>query len=124
MSEIAHGKKYGDKIRKIPLSNDTVARRIAEISDDQLQQLLTRLKKSQKFAIQLEETTDVSKNAKLLLYVRYVHEENVEEELLFCRSLKCHTKGEDIFFKVDEFLRLQVYNGKIALEFVQTAQGQ
>ena len=36
MSEIVHGKKFGDEIRKIPLSNDTVARRIAEISDDQL----------------------------------------------------------------------------------------
>ena len=46
MSEIVHGKKYGDEIRKIPLSNDTVARRIAEISDDQLQQLITCLKKS------------------------------------------------------------------------------
>ena len=35
-SEIVHGKKYGDEIRKIPLSNDTVARRIAEIRDDRL----------------------------------------------------------------------------------------
>ena len=42
-------------------------------------------------------------NAQQLLYVRYVHEENVEEELLFCRCLKSHSKGEDIFFKVDEF---------------------
>ena len=38
----------------------------------------------------------------LLLYVQYVHEENVEEELLFCQSLKSLTKGKDIF-KVDEF---------------------
>ena len=35
--------------------------------------------------------------------MRYVHEENVEGEVLFCQSLKSHTKGEDIFFKVDEF---------------------
>ena len=35
--------------------------------------------------------------------MRYIHEENIEEELLFRRSLKSHTKGEDIFFKVDEF---------------------
>ena len=102
MSEIVHGKKYGDEIRKIALSNDTVARRIAEISDDQLQQLITRLKKSHTFAIQLDDTTGVVKNAQLLLYVRHVHEENVEEELLFCRSLKCHTKGEDFVFKVDQ----------------------
>jgi len=61
MSEIVHGKKYGDKLRKIPVSDDTVARRIAEISDNKLQQLITRLKKCQKFAIQLDETTDVSK---------------------------------------------------------------
>ena len=40
MSEIVHGKKCGDEICKIPLSNDTVARRIIEISDDQLQQLI------------------------------------------------------------------------------------
>ena len=72
MSELVHGKKYGDEIRKIPLSNDTVARRIAEISEDQLQQLITRLKKSQKFAIQLDETTDVSRNAQLLLSLRAV----------------------------------------------------
>ena len=102
MSEIVHGKKYSDEIRKIPLSNDTVARRIAEISDGQLQQLIICLKKSQKFAIQLDETTDVSKNVQLLLYLRYVHEENVEE-LLFSRSSKSHTKGEDIFFKVNKF---------------------
>ena len=34
ISEIVHRKKYGDEILKIPLSNGTVARRIAEISDD------------------------------------------------------------------------------------------
>ena len=102
MSEIVHEKKYGDEICKIPLSNDTVARRITEISDNQLQQLIIRLKKSPKFAIQLDEMTDVSKNAQLLLYVQYVHEENIEE-LLFCRPLESHTKGEDIFFKVNEF---------------------
>ena len=46
MSEIVHGKKYGEEIRKMLLSNDTVARRIAESRDDQLQQLITRQKKS------------------------------------------------------------------------------
>ena len=44
MSEIERRKKYGDDNRKIPLSNDTVARRIAEISDDQFEQLIIRLK--------------------------------------------------------------------------------
>ena len=61
MSKIVHGKKYGDDICKIPLSNDTVARRIAEIINDQFEQPIFRLKKSPKFANQLDETTNVSK---------------------------------------------------------------
>ena len=63
MSEIMHRKKYGDDICKIPLSNNTVAKRIAKISDDQFEQLIICLKKSPKFAIQLDKMTDVSKNA-------------------------------------------------------------
>src|SRR5262249_3743086 len=66
ISEICHGQKFGEKIRKIPLSNDTVSKRIVDISNDQLQQLITRIKDSPKIAIQLDETTDVSNMAQLL----------------------------------------------------------
>lgn len=34
MVEILHKKKYGDEIWKIPLSNDTVTKKITEISND------------------------------------------------------------------------------------------
>lgn len=44
MSEIVHGKQYAAEISKIPLSNDTVSKRISDISNDQFQQLLMRLK--------------------------------------------------------------------------------
>jgi len=105
MVEILHGSKYGDDFRKIPLSNDTVAKRISEINNDQLVQLITRIRESPKFSIQLDETTDITKLAQLLVYVRYVYKENVEEELLLCRPLKDRTTGKDIYCKVDEFLR-------------------
>ena len=67
MLEIVYEKKYGDEISKKPLSNDTVSRRISEISNDQLQQLITWLKNSPKVAIQLDETTDISNLAQLLV---------------------------------------------------------
>jgi len=41
-------KKYGYEIRKILLSHDTVCKRISEISDDQLQQLIIRFKGTSK----------------------------------------------------------------------------
>ncbi|XP_060525290.1 protein FAM200A-like [Cylas formicarius] len=68
MSEIVHGKQYAAEMSKIPLSNDTVSKRISDISNDQFQQLLMRLKDSSKFAIQLDESTDISKMAQLLLF--------------------------------------------------------
>ncbi|GFQ88510.1 putative transposase [Trichonephila clavata] len=49
MSEIVHGKQYAAEISKIPLSNDTVSKRISDISNDQFQQLLMRLKDSSKY---------------------------------------------------------------------------
>ncbi|GLV33345.1 hypothetical protein CBL_08615 [Carabus blaptoides fortunei] len=65
--EILHGSKYGDDIRKIPLSNDTVSNRISDIKKDELVQLITRIKESSKFLIQLDETTDITKLAQLLV---------------------------------------------------------
>ncbi|KAI0988635.1 hypothetical protein GJ496_004154 [Pomphorhynchus laevis] len=53
MSEIVHGKQYAAEISKIPLSNDTVSKRISYISNDQFQQLLMRLKDSSNFVKQL-----------------------------------------------------------------------
>uniref|UniRef100_A0A0K0EJ23 DUF4371 domain-containing protein n=1 Tax=Strongyloides stercoralis TaxID=6248 RepID=A0A0K0EJ23_STRER len=107
MVEILHGRKYGDDIRKIPLSNDTVSNRISDINKDQLIQLITRIKESLKFSIQLDETTDITKLAQLLVYVRYVYKESVEEELLFCCPMEDHTTGKKIYCKVGEFLKAE-----------------
>ena len=112
MVEILHGKKYGDDIRKIPLSNDTVSNRISDINKDQLVQLIKRIKESPKFSIQLDETTDITKLAQLLVYVRYVYKDGIEEELLFCRPMKDHTTGKDIYCKVDEFLKAEGFEWK------------
>jgi len=107
MVEIRHGHKYVNDIRKIPLSNDIVANRISEINKDQLDQLIGRIKESPKFSIQLDETTDDTKLAQLLVYIRYVYNVRIEEEFLFCRTLTEHTKGKDIYGKVDDFFKYE-----------------
>ena len=60
MSAIVHGKKEANEMRKISLSNNTVCHRIFKISEDQHEQLILRIKESGKFAIQLDESTDIS----------------------------------------------------------------
>jgi hypothetical protein len=71
ITEILHGKKYADELKFALLSNDTVRTRITEINDDMREQLLERILKSPKFAIQLDESTDISNVGQFLTYVRY-----------------------------------------------------
>ena len=56
------GEKEASKLRTIPLSNDTVQRRIADISIDLMEQVVERYN-SPTFAIQLNESTDISSEA-------------------------------------------------------------
>ena len=55
------------------------------------------------FAIQLDETTDVANLAKLCVYVRYIHERDLEDEFLFCSPLTTKTTAKEIFNFVKKF---------------------
>ena len=51
-------------------------------------QLIARIKEGPQLSIQLDETMDITELAQLLVYVRHVYKENVEEELLLCRPFE------------------------------------
>ncbi|XP_060858935.1 zinc finger MYM-type protein 6-like [Metopolophium dirhodum] len=61
------------KIKKIPMSNDTISRRINTMSNDIENQLSEKIKKSIFYAIQLDESTDINNEAILLMYVSAVN---------------------------------------------------
>jgi hypothetical protein len=67
------------------------------------EQLLERIKKSLKSAIQLDESTNISNLGQLLTYVRYCFENRVHEDLMFCQPLEGRITGEDIFVKLNDF---------------------
>ena len=96
-----------EKVALIPHSNDTVHRRIVDISDDVKQQVIVELKKAPcgKFAIQLNESTDVTACAQLLVFVRYVSGEDFKENFFFCHTLDSTTRGKDILLRSQIFLR-------------------
>jgi hypothetical protein len=50
-----------------------------------------------KFAIQLDESTDVASCAQLLLFVRYCSEGEIVEDFFYCKSLEQRTTSEAIF---------------------------
>ena len=83
-------------LRSIPLSNDTVARRIDEMASDVEIQLIHILQTTE-FSLQLDESTLCDNEALLLAYVRFTKEGATSEELLFAKSLVTDTRGESIF---------------------------
>ena len=90
------------KLSSLSISGNTVQRRIQEMSEDVKDQVVEQIK-HQSFVLQLDESTDVSSCAQLMIYVRYIHNSNFKDEFLFCQPLRSHTSGIDVFFKVDTF---------------------
>ncbi|GFW01680.1 zinc finger BED domain-containing protein 5 [Trichonephila clavipes] len=68
--ETMFGDNFTKELQSIPLSNDTVSRRIDDISEDVEQQLFGKLR-DKLFSIQLDEATDSNKDAHFIAYVRF-----------------------------------------------------
>lgn len=103
MAKIMIGEEAGKQLLKIPLSNNTISRRIYDISEDISNQLINSLR-GKEFGIQLDEATDSHKDAHLICYVRYVNEKQLIEDLLFCKEIEGGTSGKELFDIVDGFM--------------------
>ena len=64
-------KKAANVLKTVPLSNNTVFARINYIGIDIIEQVADKLKVLGTFALQLDETTDVSGKAQVIAFVRY-----------------------------------------------------
>jgi len=53
--------------------------------------LISSIKQGGELSLQIDESTDVSDDAQLLVYVRYLGENNLQEEFIFCRALETTT---------------------------------
>ena len=66
------GDEATSKLNSVSLSNNTIQRCTTEMSTDINEQVLTEVQSSKYgFAIKLDETTDVSNCAQLLVFVRH-----------------------------------------------------
>ncbi|XP_042213300.1 protein FAM200A-like [Homarus americanus] len=112
------------KTETIPLSNNTLSRRIQEMSAYIKEQVVTAIKESGKFSLQLDESTDVSDDAQLLVYARYQGKSDMEENFLFCKRLETTTTGEDLFKLVDNFIKEENLSGISVSVCAQTEHRQ
>ena len=101
------GGEAATKLESVSISNYTVKNRVKELSVDISDQVISEVKDSKYgFSIQLDESTDVTNNAQLLVYVRYTQDNAVKTALLMSKELSGTTKGKDIFEALDNFFKL------------------
>lgn len=105
MVETVCGMEVAKKLEMVPLSNNTIKRRIDLMSEDILEQVLHAVNCAKKFSIQIDESEDVERNSQLMVFVRYKTDDNFAEEFLFCEPLLSTTTGLDIFEMVDKFFK-------------------
>ena len=77
------------KVTKVFLSDNTIARRIVDKSVDIEINNLGKIRISGKFALQVDESTDINGHAQLLANVRFVDEDVIKKET-FSFAKGCH----------------------------------
>ena len=97
------GEKASQTMKQISLSNDTIKSQIHEISENIKSKLISKINSSPVFALHLDETTNVSNFSQLLVYIRYVADERINEEFLFCQPLETKLKAANVFQVLIDF---------------------
>ncbi|XP_068212657.1 zinc finger BED domain-containing protein 5-like [Palaemon carinicauda] len=91
-------------ISKIPLSNDTIHKRILDLSENIEKKVQKKLQDST-FALTVDESTDISNTSHLLAFVRFIDSSEIINQFLCCKGMSTTTRGQDIFDVITDYLR-------------------
>uniref|UniRef100_A0A8C0VXM4 SCAN domain-containing protein 3 n=1 Tax=Castor canadensis TaxID=51338 RepID=A0A8C0VXM4_CASCN len=98
------GESAAKKVAQVPLSNDTIARRIQELALDMEDQLIEQIKLAKYFSLQLDECRDIANMVILLVYVRFEHDDDIKEEFFFSASLPANATSSELYEAVKNYI--------------------
>lgn len=85
-ADIGIGLGSNEKLSHIPLSDNNVKRRIDDKAEGTKFQLEEAVKESTFSAIQLDMNTDFTQYCPLLIFVRYIQNKTIKDEMLFSKE--------------------------------------
>ncbi|XP_055692067.1 SCAN domain-containing protein 3-like [Lutzomyia longipalpis] len=95
-----------DQLQSIPLSRNTMSRRISKISCAFKSELIAKIREATSISIAMDETTDNTHKSQLMVYVRGIMpNKETFEDFLDLKSMPTTTKATDIYDQVMEALR-------------------
>ncbi|XP_015376591.1 PREDICTED: general transcription factor II-I repeat domain-containing protein 2-like [Diuraphis noxia] len=93
------------KYEEVPLPARTITRRIEDVGDNFLNQLIKKTKTFQYFSLAFDESTDIVGSAQLIVFIQGINEKfEITEEIPAVCILKRTTRGEDNFLHVQNII--------------------
>ena len=103
--EIHGGATAVTKVQKLALSDNTMQRRCSMIAASLKEIVLAKLRLAPCFGLQLDETTDITSKAQLIVYVRFPSTKRMKivDHYLFCLPIGIDTTALSVFLKLDNY---------------------
>ena len=84
---IMFGEEAVSELSKIPLFDNTISRRIHDMSENIKCNTKSKILKHKLFALQVDESTDITGKAQLLMFIRFIDDESIVEDFLCGKEL-------------------------------------
>ena len=91
-------------IKSIPLSDNSVQRRVHKIAKN-VEETLSKMLMTTEFSLQLDKSTLPGNESILLACERFIKGGSLCQELLFARLLETYTKGESMYRAVEDYFQ-------------------